>query len=101
MTITFNEIQSGAAAFHLQHNATAVCESDKLDVVSEESGNYYLQILMHDYLHFFFNLSVEEEDLLACIESRLDGGCTHLAYLSEYTDKLPAGFLELWLTYKN
>jgi hypothetical protein len=94
MTISFNDIAAGALAFHNQHNA--LHPESPLDVVDSSSIKVYRQIQLHDYLHYCLQLTVADEDLLACIEARLDGGCTHLSYLSEYTDRLPAGFIELW-----
>lgn len=90
------DVQAGAAVFHSKHSA--LHPTKPLDVFDEDHP-LYLSILLHDYLHFIFDFTVEDEDLLGCIECRLSSGCTSLEYLKEYTDILPEGFLQLWKAY--
>lgn len=94
MTLSFIDIANASAQFHAQHNA--LHPFAKLDVLSEEYHLTYLKIQLHDALHWYLQLTVSDEDLLASIEARLDNNCTHLAYLAQYTDRLPAGFQALW-----
>lgn len=94
--ISMSAVRAGAKAFHAKH---ATLGLPALDVVEESNESVYIRTLLHDFLHFFFDLSVEQEDLLACIEVRLDSKCSTLTYLSEYTDRLPIGFQDLWNAY--
>lgn len=94
--LTMLDVQAGAARFHAEHNA--LHPDNLLDVIAEDHP-LYLSVLIHDYLHFFFGFSTEEEDLLACIECRLSTQCTSLEYLKEYTDKLPVDFITLYNLY--
>lgn len=96
MPISIADIKLGVHLFHQQHLASGLTP---LDVLPETAGKLYTQMLMHDYLHYFFNLTVKEEDTLTLIETRLDAQCTSLSYMSEYTDRLPVGFQALWNEY--
>lgn len=98
-TLTFDDILTASACFHCQHNL--LHPEAKLDVISEEYGAAYRYLQLHDALHWYLQLSTADEDLIACIESRLDAGCVHLHYLKEYTDSLPVGFQQLWTSAKS
>jgi hypothetical protein len=98
-TLTFDDVLLAASSFHSQHNL--LHPEAKLDVVSAQYGAAHRYLQLHDALHWYLQLSTADEDLIGCIESRLDAGCTHLHYLKEYTDSLPAGFLQLWASAKS
>lgn len=91
------QIVAGAQAFHNQHNSTCAPGDELMKVHAR--GPLTMQTLMHDYMHFAFNLTVEDEEKLSFLETHIKHGPDLGPEIKEMADSLSEEFKALWMIY--